>query len=53
MPNARHNMSDCKKNDGPGRIRTGDLRRVKTEDSGLSEAFFGADMTTRRANAPS
>gem|GEM_PF-5494409 len=23
------NTSDCKKNDGLGRIRTGDLRRVK------------------------
>jgi len=46
-------VSDCKKNDGLGRIRTGDLRRVKTEDSGLSKAFSVGEMTTRKANAPS
>jgi len=32
-------VSGCKKNDELGRIRTGDLRRVKTDDFGFSEAF--------------
>ncbi len=46
-------VADCKKNDGLGRIRTGDLRRVKTEDLGLFEAFAVGETTTRKANAPS
>ena len=46
-------VSDCKKNDGLGRIRTGDLRRVKTEDLGVFEAFSSGDITMRKARAPS
>jgi hypothetical protein len=56
-------ISDCKNNDGLGRIRTGDLRRVKTEDlsfisafSGRSALFFGiapVEITTGNASAPS
>jgi hypothetical protein len=46
-------MSDCKKNDGLEEIRTGDLRRVKTEGLALFEAFSVGEMTTRKANAPS
>ncbi len=46
-------VSDCKKNAGLGRIRTGDLRRVKTEDLGVFEEFILGDMTTRKARAPS
>jgi hypothetical protein len=38
---------------GLGRIRTGDLRHVKTGDSGLSEVFSAGETTTRKANAPS
>ncbi|HYB58949.1 MAG TPA: hypothetical protein VEB88_01710 [Candidatus Acidoferrales bacterium] len=34
--------------DGLGRIRTGDLRHVKAEDSELSKAFSAGDMTTRK-----
>ena len=40
----------AKKNDGLGRIRTGDLRHVKTEDSEPFAAFSVGDMTTRKAN---
>ena len=55
------NVSDCKKNDGLGRIRTGDLRRVKAEDSALEKAFSRIsglllevdETTTRNASAPS
>jgi len=47
-------VSDCKKNDGLGRIRTGDLRRVKTEDLALRVAFsdFSAlsSVTVARAD---
>jgi hypothetical protein len=51
---ANENSSANKiKNDGPGRIRTGDLRRVKTEDLGLSEGFPEDEITTRKASAPS
>ena len=46
-------VADSQKNDGLGRIRTGDLRRVKTEAFGLSAAFSVLDMTTRNASAPS
>jgi len=46
-------VADCKKNDGLGRIRTGDLRRVKTEVLGLSAAFSLHEITTRNASAPS
>jgi len=58
-------VADCKKNDGLGRIRTGDLRRVKTEASGFSSEvladfseWFAAsaqpgETTTRKASAPS
>ena len=46
-------VADSKKNDGLGRIRTGDLRHVKTEDLGLSEAFSVDVITTRKASAPS
>ena len=38
---------------GLGRIRTGDLRRVKTEVLGLSEAFSLGETTTTKASAPS
>ena len=41
------------KNNGPGRIRTGDLRRVKTEDLGAFKAFSVDDITVRKANDPS
>ena len=41
-------VADCKKNDGLGRIQTGDLRRVKTEDLELSEAFSVGEMTTSK-----
>jgi len=44
-------------NNGLGRIRTGDLRHVKTEDLALSVAFSDSEsedaMTTRKASAPS
>jgi len=40
------------KNDGRDRIRTGDLRRVKMEVSGHSEAFTVGETTTRKASAP-
>jgi hypothetical protein len=33
------NISECKKNDGLGRIRTGDLRHVKTGGLPLEKAF--------------
>jgi hypothetical protein len=46
-------VADCKKNDGIGRIRTGDLRHVKTEDLGFFEAFSVGDITVRNANDPS
>jgi hypothetical protein len=35
-----------------GRIRTGDLRRVKTEDFGVFEAFSVGDITVRKASDP-
>jgi hypothetical protein len=38
---------------GLGRILTGDLRHVKTEDLGLFEAFSVGDITVRKANDPS
>jgi hypothetical protein len=38
---------------GPGAIRTPDLRRVKTEVLGVFEAFSVGDITVRNANAPS
>ena len=41
------------KTDGPGRIRTGDLRRAKTEVFGVFEAFSLGDITVRKANDPS
>ena len=40
------------KTNGLGRIRTGDLRRVKTEDL-ESEVFPVGEITTREASAPS
>ena len=57
------NVSDRKKNDGLGRIRTGDLRHVKTEAFKLNLSFvdfftrvsavLSADeTTTRNASAP-
>jgi len=46
------NVCDCKKNDGLGRIRTGDLRHVKTEDLAVFEAFSVGDITVRKANDP-
>jgi hypothetical protein len=46
------NASDYKKNDGLGRTRTGDLRRVKTEALGVFEAFSVGDITVRNANDP-
>jgi hypothetical protein len=47
--------SDLKKNDGPGRFWTGDLRHVKTEVFGAFEAFSVGllETTTRKASAPS
>jgi hypothetical protein len=42
-----------KNNDRLGRIRTGDLRRVKTEDLGVFEALSVGDITVRKANDPS
>jgi len=58
------NVCDCKKNDGLGRIRTGDLRHVKAGifefillfevSSALSSPAFSAEeTTTRNASAPS
>jgi len=47
------NVADLQKNDGLGRIRTGDLRRVKAEDFRFSKAFSLGDTTTRKASAPS
>jgi hypothetical protein len=44
---------DTLKINGLGRIRTGDLRRVKTEDLWVSEAFSVGDTTMRKANDPS
>jgi hypothetical protein len=41
------------KNDGLGRIRTGDLRHVKAGDLELSPAFLFCEITTRNASAPS
>jgi len=52
------------KTDGLGRIRTGDLRHVKTEDFALRAAFssfssllflaaLADETTTRKASAPS
>jgi hypothetical protein len=38
---------------GLGRIRTGDLRRVKTEVSEMFTAFPSGAITTRKASAPS
>ena len=38
---------------GLGRIRTGDLRRVKAEALGVFEAFSVGDSTVRKANDPS
>jgi hypothetical protein len=46
-------VANCKKNDGPGAIRTGDLRHVKMEDLGLSEVFSVVETITRKARAPS
>jgi hypothetical protein len=57
-------VADRKKNDGLGRIRTGDLRHVKAGDLALEQAFsdFSAfsslaappdPITTRKASAPS
>jgi hypothetical protein len=37
-------VADCKKNDGLGRIRTGDLRHVKTEGS---ESFMTFSVTSK------
>jgi hypothetical protein len=51
--NEGHSLHQKPKSNGPGRIRTGDLRHVKTEGSRLSEAFFRGEITTRKANAPS
>jgi len=41
------------KTNGLGRIRTGDLRRVKTEVSEVFAAFPSGAITTRKASAPS
>jgi hypothetical protein len=46
-------ICNTQKTNGLGRIRTGDLRHVKTEDLGLSEAFAVGEITTRNAKAPS
>ncbi|MGZ5563126.1 MAG: hypothetical protein ACXWEM_04740 [Halobacteriota archaeon] len=40
------------KPNGLGRIRTGDLRHVKTEDLAVFEAFSVGDITVRKANDP-
>jgi hypothetical protein len=53
LPRARYFVKAAQKTNGLGRIRTGDLRRVKAEDFRSSEAFFAGEMTTRKANAPS
>ena len=46
-------VANSQNNDGLGRIRTGDLRRVKTEDLGVFEAFSVGDITVRKAKDPS
>ena len=50
-------MADCKKNNGLGRIRTGDLRHVKAEflrrSAVFSDVVFLGETTTRNASAPS
>ena len=46
-------VANSKKNDGLGRIRTGDLRHVKAGDLGLCDAFPVGEITTRKASAPS
>jgi hypothetical protein len=45
-------MADCKNNDGLGRIRTGDLCRVKPEVLGGFDVFSVGDTTARKANDP-
>jgi hypothetical protein len=45
-------MSDPKRTTSPA-ARTDDLRRMKTEDLGLFDAFSVGETTTRNANAPS
>jgi hypothetical protein len=46
-------LFNWKKNDGLGRIRTGDLRHIKAGDLGVFEAFSMGDITVRKANDPS
>jgi len=56
-------LADSKKNDGLGRIRTGDLRHVKADDLAFILAFSDSsapfsvaaplETTTRKASAPS
>ena len=48
-----YNVADWYKNNGLGRIRTGDLRGVKATDSGLLGEFFRGAVITRNAKAPS
>lgn len=56
LPRARYFVKAPQKTDGLGRIRTGDLRHVKTDDFRISAPFsdteLDGDMTTRKAKAP-
>jgi len=51
--NAAESTKSTQKNDGLGRIRTGDLRCVKTEDFGVFEIFSVGAITVGKANDPS
>jgi hypothetical protein len=63
MPNGLLQYLRWQKEDGLGRIRTGDLRRVKAEAFALASLFldrsevfldtFADDTTTTNASAPS
>jgi hypothetical protein len=45
-------LQNAKRTMGSAGFGPGDLRHVKTEDSGLYEAFSAGDITTRKASAP-